>query len=570
MASTLVFISLLCALLLTCYVPLHCRWRSIPLWSLLAWLFTCNVIQGINSAIWSGNSSFKIPVWCDIASVLLYGAQLALPAACLCLSCDLRPRQQEPGVGKGPRLSVLSCVLCFVAPTIYMAMHIIVQDHRFDITENFGCTASVYASAPALVLVWLPPTMLCIATLVVASFVIYSSLRSPCWDSVEDFNLDCLRPLLTSMSISLFFFVSNVCSLYAGNKTNGALSSWTSWKAVHTQLSMAEVVSQTDRTTLVAIELAWWIIPASTFSLIAMSCVFGSREDVSDSCRVFLSRLRRLLSTGKSRQSSSGMIVNLRPHITLKSTDSLPTTSVHKYIRTGSLHEGPFARARPAPISIPAMPPATPPSSTTSDESDVTFAQSTRSYVDSPIGRAVLGLPAASPPLPRPARAAPLPGYDAALEALSAQIAKAQTDVVPGCSAPSPASILSAAWPRPPTCVPASPASPQSTPRSPSRPPSRQPPGILSRQMSAQSTASTNFSLSAYSEGTEHSLQDSPTLPQFPSRVQQESGIPDRPSPVHPRQRRSQESLLVQVQNAGLCHVRYEDEPRSPSFLSLR
>lgn len=40
--------------------------EDIALSSVIAWLAACNLIQGINAIIWTGNSQLHAPVWCDI------------------------------------------------------------------------------------------------------------------------------------------------------------------------------------------------------------------------------------------------------------------------------------------------------------------------------------------------------------------------------------------------------------------------------------------------------------------------------------------------------------------------
>src|ERR1700759_2274699 len=36
-----------------------------------------------------------------------------------------------------------------------------VQHHRFEIVQDFGCQAAIYPSTLAIILIWLPPLLLC-------------------------------------------------------------------------------------------------------------------------------------------------------------------------------------------------------------------------------------------------------------------------------------------------------------------------------------------------------------------------------------------------------------------------
>ena len=83
------------------------------------------------------------------------------------------------------RRMIVDAVMCWGIPIIYVALCMmfmfflrffisdfmpdyIVQGHRFDIIEDFGCRAADYVSIPEFFLVWFPPMVLSLATLVFA------------------------------------------------------------------------------------------------------------------------------------------------------------------------------------------------------------------------------------------------------------------------------------------------------------------------------------------------------------------------------------------------------------------
>ena len=66
MGVELPIISFLSAFLLVLILPAPIHYYSIPSASLIAWLFFCNLIHGINSVVWNGNQAVHASAWCDI------------------------------------------------------------------------------------------------------------------------------------------------------------------------------------------------------------------------------------------------------------------------------------------------------------------------------------------------------------------------------------------------------------------------------------------------------------------------------------------------------------------------
>ena len=58
-------------------------------------------------------------------------------------------------------VSSLRCICESRDLIYYPSPDCIVQDHRFDLVQDFGCSASVHPSSPALILIWLPPLIIC-------------------------------------------------------------------------------------------------------------------------------------------------------------------------------------------------------------------------------------------------------------------------------------------------------------------------------------------------------------------------------------------------------------------------
>ncbi|KAL1704009.1 pheromone A receptor-domain-containing protein [Schizophyllum commune] len=139
---------------------------------LAAWTATACLLSFINSVVWAGNVMDTVPVWCDISSKLLLGASIGIPASGLCISHRLWKISSTRHVPETRRETLLSIgidlSLSAGIPLFVMLLHIIVQDHRFTILEDFGCHAAMPNTLLSYFLVLSWPLGLGLASLVYA------------------------------------------------------------------------------------------------------------------------------------------------------------------------------------------------------------------------------------------------------------------------------------------------------------------------------------------------------------------------------------------------------------------
>ncbi|KAF7343707.1 Pheromone receptor [Mycena sanguinolenta] len=165
---------LACALLLV-PLPWHWRTRNIPTLSMIAWLFMSNFTHGINAIIWSGRIHDVAPIWCDIVTKSHTGATAAGPATCLSLVLQLwRVATSRPN---NIKTFMLDIFLCWVYPVFTMALHIIVQGHRFNIRENLGCFGTTYVSLPAILILYGPITAMGVLNFVFGGLAFFNFWR---------------------------------------------------------------------------------------------------------------------------------------------------------------------------------------------------------------------------------------------------------------------------------------------------------------------------------------------------------------------------------------------------------
>lgn len=210
----------LAAALVLVPLPWHWQARNIGTLSIIAWLFVVNMIYAINAIVWDANVNNPAPIWCDIselqnsllmlsrqtdiylATKLIIGANTALPLATMCVCKHLAlvssKRVARLDHDDKRRRMIFDAVICFGIPLIFMALRkflgsifarlnsphgttdYIVQGHRYDIVENFGCQPATYFSVEGIIIVLLPPLVLATATLVYAGKLFWQRIGVQC------------------------------------------------------------------------------------------------------------------------------------------------------------------------------------------------------------------------------------------------------------------------------------------------------------------------------------------------------------------------------------------------------
>jgi len=123
----------------------------------MAWTSISCLNLFINSIVWNGNAINWAPTWCDISSRIMVGANVAIPAASLCINRRLYHISRCSSVTvtkKQKRRAILVDLAIGVGiPVVEMCLQYIVQGHRFNIYENIGCYPFTYNVWPTYILV---------------------------------------------------------------------------------------------------------------------------------------------------------------------------------------------------------------------------------------------------------------------------------------------------------------------------------------------------------------------------------------------------------------------------------
>ncbi|KAJ7456180.1 GPCR fungal pheromone mating factor, partial [Mycena latifolia] len=218
------------------------RVKNLATFSLMTWLSWANLAYGIDTIIWDGNINITATIWCDITTKIAIGRDVALPCCCLCIARQFN--HVAAGVeirARGWWARVPEFSLCWLFPMLIMALHYIVQGHRFDIVEDFGCFAAIYVSWPAIFILDVPalvPAALALVYSSIAWLRIYRRQRA--LRLIERSQppltpLDCIKLMVLTVVISFWPLLRE--SIPLGSEIQDGLLPWESWSFVHAGFS---------------------------------------------------------------------------------------------------------------------------------------------------------------------------------------------------------------------------------------------------------------------------------------------------------------------------------------------
>ncbi|KAI0056904.1 fungal pheromone STE3G-protein-coupled receptor [Artomyces pyxidatus] len=281
--------------------PWHWKARNIPTLSLMGWLYVLNIIYGVNSILWAGNVNNPSPVWCDITTKLMIGGQIALPAATFCITRSLESISAGRVVYRDSaskrRWMIFEIFVCIGFPILVMGLHYVVQGHRFDIIENFGCEPAVYFSIASVFILSFPPLFFAVLTLGFGGAAFHHFLRHRINFIEHLAHSDCAlttQRYLRLMIMALFLIVWNT-SLTAYNlavNTAPGLRKWTNWDDVHSNFSRVDLYAEflLPPSFIRNLMLFWWAVPVSSYIVFFF---FGLGEEAMKEYRKLCMWFRR-------------------------------------------------------------------------------------------------------------------------------------------------------------------------------------------------------------------------------------------------------------------------------------
>ena len=155
-----------------CLPPLvtHLESRNVAAAVLVFWITLDNFFNFINPLIWPTdelNTLWSGAGLCDVEVKLVLASSAAIPGALICifrqlaLILDTDNTTLAPSRGQRRRRLAFEVFFCAVCPLYMVCVHFIVQPFRYYIFAISGCVASFDTSWPGIMLIFMPPLVLC-------------------------------------------------------------------------------------------------------------------------------------------------------------------------------------------------------------------------------------------------------------------------------------------------------------------------------------------------------------------------------------------------------------------------
>jgi len=223
------------------------------------------------------NYVMRLPVWCDISTKIIIGVTIALPACSFCITRHLEhvasSRYAISTNADKRRRSMIDICFTFGLPLLIMALHYVVQGHRFDLFEDIGCEPSTYIGIQAIFVLWVPPLVLSVGSLIYASIALrhFAIRRRDFEQHLKNSHSVLttgryLRLMALAVSEMLWGTALGSYVLYLNIQDNG-LRPWISWENVHYHFSRVVVyprilIPEWYWSRLI---MTWWILPSTAF-----------------------------------------------------------------------------------------------------------------------------------------------------------------------------------------------------------------------------------------------------------------------------------------------------------------
>ncbi|KAJ3849074.1 pheromone receptor [Lentinula lateritia] len=290
-----------------CAIPLswHLQaWNSgtcaFMIWTGLTCLVTC-----VNSIVWAQNALNVAPVWCDISAQIVLGASVGIPASTLCISRRLYhiTSTQTVSITRDDKLRAIYADLAIAAD-------IIVQGHRFDIFEEYGCSTVTFNSIVAYFLYYMWPVAIGLVSLIYSSMVLRTFyVRRIQFNQAISSN-GMIKPS-RYLRLMLLAMIDIMCTIPIGTYTiyvsleSVPLNPWISWDDTHFDFKRVQlipaVIWRSNPATYTSLQITRWLPIVCAFVFFAL---FGFAEEAMKSYRrAFWFVARRL---GFRRASAGG------------------------------------------------------------------------------------------------------------------------------------------------------------------------------------------------------------------------------------------------------------------------
>nr|AWT58071.1 Pheromone receptor [Lentinula edodes] len=270
-----------------CIIPLswHLQAWNSGTCAFMIWTGLACLITGINSIIWADNALNVAPVWCDIC----------IPASTLCISRRLYhiTSTQTVSITRDDKKRAIYVDLAIAVglPVLMLILHVIVQAHRFDILEEYGCSSVTFDTLASYFLYYMWPVAIGLVSLVYSSLILRTFyMRRIQFNHVLASN-GMINPS-RYLRLMLLAMIDIMCTIPIGTYTiyislqGVPLNPWKSWADTHFDFKrvgqIPAVIWRSYPTTYTSVQMTRWLPIACAFAFFAL---FGFAEEAMKNYR---------------------------------------------------------------------------------------------------------------------------------------------------------------------------------------------------------------------------------------------------------------------------------------------
>ncbi|KAI0061277.1 STE3-domain-containing protein [Artomyces pyxidatus] len=297
----------------------------------------------INSCVWNGNMRNLAPVWCDISTRIIIAENVAIPATTLCITRQIHilTNVASGTIVNKRREAHIDLSVSLGIPLLQVVLSYIVQGHRFNIVEDFGCWPAIDDVPPAYALMMCWPLIIALvsAFFVCATYHFFAHGR----ELASLLSIDRAhrgRYIRLTILASSDVFISIPVTLYDLRSNIKGVRPWISWKSVHSHFSAVDVtpasVWKKIPTAAASIEVTRWSTVLCAFMFFALFGTFSHEacERYWSAFQYARSRFGQLTSRATVSPETSERYVNL-----FKLVSSFPdgTASLSQNLHTNTV-----------------------------------------------------------------------------------------------------------------------------------------------------------------------------------------------------------------------------------------
>lgn len=156
-----IFIAFITVPMLLIPSPIHWKAKNAGTVLIIGWTTLGNITDAISVIVLLNAQSVTAPHWCDFAAAVKYTWRTGCCMGGLILLRRLTiiASTQSANKSKDEKLKVflIEMTLGLLIPILEVIFHLVVQGHRLDEIQDFGCFAPIYPSVASIFLVMVYP-----------------------------------------------------------------------------------------------------------------------------------------------------------------------------------------------------------------------------------------------------------------------------------------------------------------------------------------------------------------------------------------------------------------------------